>query len=298
MNSDAVITPATWLQTGHFYRHDQHDIFYQSAGSGPETILLIHGFPTASWDWIKLWSTLSKNFRVVAPDLIGFGFSAKPREHTYSFHEQADIIEGLLENQGITSCHVLAHDYGDTVAQELIARQLEARLSFQLTNVCLLNGGIFPEAHSRRTIQKLLLGPLGFIVSALATKATLRKNFHNIFGPDTPPSTAEVDGFWQLLTHNNGRRVIHKVSQYLNEREQYRERWVDALQRCPVPLRLINGNYDPISGMQMVARFEELVNQPDTVSLPTIGHYPQTEAPETVLTHFLAFIAADANTTA
>jgi pimeloyl-ACP methyl ester carboxylesterase len=292
MNSDVVITPATWLQSGRFYHHGQHDIFFKSAGSGPETILLIHGFPTASWDWLKLWPTLSKKYRVVALDLLGFGFSAKPQKHTYSFHEQADIIEGLLEDLDIASCHVLAHDYGDTVAQELIARQLEGQLKFQLTTVCLLNGGIFPEAHSRRTIQKLLLSPIGFIVSAMATKGTLRKNFHNIFGPDTPPTSAEIDGFWQLLTHNNGRRVIHKVSQYLKEREQYRARWAGALQRCPVPLRLINGNSDPISGRQMVARFEELVDQADTISLPTIGHYPQTEAPELVLQHFLAFIAS------
>jgi pimeloyl-ACP methyl ester carboxylesterase len=293
MNSDAAITPAEWLRSGRFYHHGQQTIFYQTAGSGPETILLLHGFPTASWDWVKLWPSLIKNYRVVAPDLLGFGFSAKPRQHTYSFHEQADIIEGLLENLDVNACHVLAHDYGDTVAQELIARHLEGRLKFQLTKVCLLNGGIFPEAHSRRTIQKLLLGPLGPLVGALSTKGTLRKNFHNIFGPDTPPSAAEVDGFWELLTHNNGRRIIHKVSQYLKEREQYRERWVDALQRCPVPLRLINGNFDPISGKQMVARFEELVDPADTISFPTIGHYPQTEAPELVLAHFLAFIGAE-----
>jgi pimeloyl-ACP methyl ester carboxylesterase len=289
--SAPAITPNTWLQDGDFYRHNQHDIFYQIAGSGPEIILLIHGFPTASWDWVKIWPALVGRYRVIVLDLLGFGFSSKPRQHSYSFHEQADIIEGLLEMLKIPSCHVLAHDYGDTVAQELIARQLEGRLKFQLTTVCLLNGGIFPEAHSRRLIQKLLLGPLGFIVSALSTKATLRSNFHNIFGPDTPPTPAEIDAFWQLLTHNNGRRVIHKVSQYLNEREQYRERWVDALQRCPVPLRLINGNFDPISGKQMVARFEELVTQADTISFPNIGHYPQTEAPELVLHHFLAFIA-------
>ena len=203
-----AITPNTWLHNGRFYRHSQHDIFYQTAGSGPETILLIHGFPTASWDWVKLWPALTEKYRVVALDLLGFGFSAKPRQHTYSFQEQADIIEGLLTMLGITSCHVLAHDYGDTVAQELIARQLESQLKFQMTKVCLLNGGIFPEAHSRRLIQKLLLGPLGFIVSALSTKATLRKNFNNIFGPDTPPTPTEIDAFWQLLTHNHGRRVL------------------------------------------------------------------------------------------
>jgi len=64
---------------------------------------------------------------------------------------------------------------------------------------------------------------------------------------------------------------------------------VAALQQSGVPLRLINGAADPVSGAHVVARYCELVPQPDTVTLQGIGHYPHTEAPVQVLRHYLAF---------
>jgi pimeloyl-ACP methyl ester carboxylesterase len=52
---------------------------------------------------------------------------------------------------------------------------------------------------------------------------------------------------------------------------------------------VIDGAVDPISGAHMVARYRELIPQPDTVLLEGIGHYPQTEAPDQVLAHYLQF---------
>src|SRR3954463_14172261 len=89
----------SWRKAGHHFDHSGHAIFYQSA-SGPlsaPTLLCIHGLPTASWDWHRLWPHLTDSFaRVLAPDMIGFGFSAKPTEHTYSIFDQADLHEKLL----------------------------------------------------------------------------------------------------------------------------------------------------------------------------------------------------------
>jgi hypothetical protein len=61
------------------------------------------------------------------------------------------------------------------------------------------------------------------------------------------------------------------------------------MQRGEVPLRVIDGEVDPISGAHMVARYRELIPDPDTVLLTDIGHYPQIEAPCQVLKHYLAF---------
>jgi pimeloyl-ACP methyl ester carboxylesterase len=82
---------------------------------------------------------------------------------------------------------------------------------------------------------------------------------------------------------------MHRLIRYMPERRVQRERWLGAMQRGGVPLRLIDGAVDPISGAHMLARYRELIPVPDTVSLEGIGHYPQTEAPELVLQHYLAF---------
>ena len=92
-------------------------------------------------------------------DVLGFGFSDKPDPHEYSIHEQADIVEGIVEQLGLAKFHVLAHDYGDTVAQELLACQNEGTGKGIWQSICFLNGGLFPETQKALLIQKLLLSP-------------------------------------------------------------------------------------------------------------------------------------------
>jgi pimeloyl-ACP methyl ester carboxylesterase len=261
----------------------------ESGPQGDEALLLIHGFPTSSWDWEAVWPTLTARYRVLAFDLLGFGLSAKPRGHAYSIFEQADLAEHLLAGQGIASYHVLAHDYGDTVAQELLARSREPGRRPALRSVAFLNGGLFPETHRPALVQRLLRSPLGPLVARLTTRAALASNLHRIFGPRTPPDDALIDGFWELIQANGGRRVMHRLIRYIDERRAHRERWVGALVQAEVPLTLIDGAADPISGAHMAARYRELVPRADVTLLDGIGHYPQLEAPDAVLAAYSAF---------
>lgn len=251
-------------------------------------LLLIHGFPTASWDWHYLWAPLAAHYRLTACDMLGFGDSAKPRGHAYSLLEQADVQQALLAHLGIGEpMHVLAHDYGDSVAQELLARHYEQRI--QLASCVFLNGGLFPETHHPVLVQKFLLSPVGPLIGKLFNRRTLAVNFAKIFGPQSQPSEQELDDFWNLIANNDGPAIMHRLIRYMPERGVQRERWLAAMQRGGVPLRLIDGALDPISGAHMLARYRELIPEPDTVSLEGIGHYPQTEAPALVLQHYLAF---------
>ena len=290
-----MTTPAQWRAAGRVHVHRGHEFFYAEQAREPgadRALLLIHGFPTASWDWHKLWRELGARFpRVIAPDMMGFGFSSKPGDYAYSILDQADLIEGLLAHLGVRRVHILAHDYGDTVAQELLARHLErgAGAVPQVESCVLLNGGLFPEVHRARTIQKLLLTPLGPLLSRLMNKRSFDRSFAAIFGASTQPDAQELADFWSLIQHDGGHRIMHKLIRYMPERIQHRARWVGALQKTPVPLRVINGPDDPVSGAHMVARYRELVPNPDTVTLPGIGHYPQTEDPAGLLKAFLDF---------
>lgn len=267
-----------------------HTIRYWVAGAeDAEPLLLIHGFPTASWDWHYLWAPLAERYRVIACDMLGFGYSAKPRGHDYSLLEQADLQQALLAHLGEQRpLHVLAHDYGDSVAQEMIARHQEGRV--KLASCVFLNGGLFPETHHPVRVQKLLLGPLGPLVGRLFSRRKLAQSFARIFGPRSQASDAELDALWQLVKYNNGPAVMHRLIRYMPERRQQRERWVTAMQATAVPMRVIDGAFDPISGAHMVARYRELIADADTVLLDDIGHYPQLEAPQQVLEHYLQFV--------
>ena len=93
------IALADWQAQGHDFLWHGQRIRYWTAGEG-EPLLLIHGFPTASWDWHYLWQPLAQRYRVVACDMLGFGYSAKPRGHAYSLLEQADLQQALLVRKG------------------------------------------------------------------------------------------------------------------------------------------------------------------------------------------------------
>ena len=283
------IALADWRAQGRNFSFKGQSIRYWAAGEG-EPLLLIHGFPTASWDWHYLWQPLAQQYRVIACDMLGFGFSAKPRGHAYSLLEQADLQQALLVQLGIDGpVHVLAHDYGDSVAQELLARHQEGRL--RLASCVFLNGGLFPETHRPVLMQKLLLSPLGPLLGRGFSRAKLQANLNKVFGPQTPPSEAELDAFWALIAHNDGPRVMHRLIRYILDRRANRERWVTAMQNTPVPMRVIDGASDPISGAHMVERYRQLITAADTVLLPGIGHYPQVEAPTEVLAHYAQFRA-------
>jgi pimeloyl-ACP methyl ester carboxylesterase len=277
------VTPSieAWRAAGSSFDFRGHRVFYRREGSGPP-LLLVHGYPTASWDWAKIWPGLTARFDVIAPDMLGFGFSAKPRGHGYSIAEQADLHLALLDWLGIGDVHALVHDYGVTVGQELLAR------GGRLQSIAFLNGGLFPETHRPRRIQRLLASPIGPWVARLSTERSFCRSFAAIFGPHTKPTPEELHAFWQLASRDDGMRALAGLIGYMAERVAHRERWVGALVDAKLPLIAINGVHDPVSGAHMIARLLELRPSTKVVRLE-VGHYPQVEAPDDVLAAYLAF---------
>ncbi len=284
-----------WQNSGRFLDWQGHQVFvvdssdHDPAAREKPVLLLVHGYPTSTWDFSHLWPQLITRFRVVGADLLGLGFSGKPRPHRYCMAEQADLMEFLLQQAGVQQCHVLAHDYGDTVTQELLARDLD-RAQSHFLSVILLNGGLFPETHRARTMQKLMAGPLGPLLACLTSRNRLLGTFSSVFGSATQPGAATLEAVWQLVNYNNGLHVLPPLLGYIAERRQHRERWVSALRQARMPLALVNGSADPVSGAHMVARFREVVGTQHFIrELPGIGHYPQLEAPQAVLEACEAF---------
>lgn len=271
-----------WQVSGDHAAWRNQRVFYRTSGHGP-ALLLIHGFPTSSWDWQPLWHDLAQDHQLIAPDLLGFGASSKPFPHTYSIFEQADLCVDLLTKLRIDRVHVLAHDYGDTVAQELLARGNAGELPFQIDSLVFLNGGLFPECHRPLLIQKLLISPLGPLLQRLIGRSALRRSMRRIFAASTPPSETDIDAFWAQISHQQGQRCLPRLLGYIPERAAHRSRWVGAMQDSTTPLGFINGSDDPISGAHMLARWNELLAEHPAVALAGVGHYPQIEAPQQVL---------------
>lgn len=279
-----------WKNGGEYFDFENHPIFYRREKSANETLLCLHGFPSASFDYHKIWSGLNKNFALLAFDMIGYGFSAKPADFHYTTFRQVDVLEKLIGHLKIEKLHILAHDYGNTITQELLARAGEKRLKFSIETICFLNGALFPETHRPILAQKILISPLGFLLSRFITDAKFKKSLASVFGENTQPTTDELNEFLELFKFNDGKKIAHQLIRYMTERAKYRARWVGALERMTQPFRFINGLADPVSGRHLVRRFREVLpEQTDIIELENIGHYPHFETPETVLKRFLEF---------
>lgn len=288
----ATVDPKTWESTGNRHNYKGHQIFYKKEGSG-QAVLCIHGFPTASWDWHTMWPELARQYLVIAPDMIGFGFSDKPKKYRYSISDQAELILSLLKKENIHQVHILAHDYGDTVAQELLARfEAEKNQKGKMTikSICFLNGGLFPETHQPLLIQRLFMSPVGQLVGKMMSRKKLAKNLRAIIGSASVFPDEVIDDLWYLIQRNDGAAVAHLLIKYMKERVTNRARWVGAMIKTEVPLALINGVDDPISGKHMVQRYIELIPDPKVFELPGIGHFPPLEDHENVLKYYLKFL--------
>ena len=274
-------TKEDWVASARYTTFDGHRIAYWAAGEG-HPLLLVHGYPTSSWDWHGVWTALAREHRLVACDMLGFGLSDKPRSG-YSIHRQADLQEALLDELGIDAYDGLFHDYGVSVGQELLARQNEGSGAAGLGRAVFLNGGLFPEQHRALPVQRLGASPLGFVVGLMMNRKRFGENFSQVFGPNTKPSDAELDEFWELITQNRGHRITHKLLHYISDRQRHRDRWVTALQEATIPIKLINGGSDPVSGRHLFEYFRQMAPNADAICFEDIGHYPQTEAPEAVV---------------
>jgi len=284
-----------WLRRGHFFSFRQLKIFYRDEGTGP-CLLVVHGYPYSGFDFVELLPELALHFRVVIPDMPGMGFSDKPKNHTYTFEEMADLYTAVVHEFKLGAVTILAHDLGNSVVQELLARDLENKNQFAIRRVAFLNGGLFADVYRPRLLQVLLSKsppPVGRLISNMLTRQMVAKATAAVFGENTKPSLSLLKCFWEILNYNQGKSIAYQLGRLIFEKEKYQQRWIAAMQETTIPLCFINGPADPNSGMHMVERYRELIPNPETRLLsPAIGHWPQLEAPAETLAVFFSFLAA------
>lgn len=287
---------AEWESLGTRRKVRNRKLFVVDAGprDDPAPLLFIHGYPTSAWDFAPLLPALAGR-RVIAPDLLGFGLSDKPWPHSYSLLEQADLVAALAQGLHLGRVHLVAHDMGDTVVQELLARRLESEslVPFAIASVTLLNGGVLVERSRPILAQRFLRSPLGRSLGPLLperiARAALDRSLRRIAGRRTPP-VEELDAQWALIERAGGRRLLAHLIGYMNERELHRKRWRRALTTHPWPMQLIWGDRDPINPWSVVEEIAAARPATETVRLDGVGHYPQLEAPAEVAARIAAFV--------
>ena len=291
-----------WAAGGDHYRSVPfgHRVFYRDIGDSQadadDTLLLIHGFPESSFSFHKVVAGLAAKFkRVVLLDLIGFGLSDKPQDrYSYSLFEQADIALQLWRHMGIRGGHLLAHDMGDSVATELVARHVSGLLPAQFDrgfrSFTFTNGSMVLSLASLRLTQKLLLTRFAPLLSRLANYRTFRQQVHSAHGPDTL-SEDDVSLMWDNALQQDGHLKNHLLFLYLRDRMRFEQtRWLPALAQVREPVHLCWGEADAVARVEMAHYLKQQVCTDARVTLmPGVGHFCQISDPEIWVQSVTAF---------
>jgi pimeloyl-ACP methyl ester carboxylesterase len=248
-----------------------------------EPLILLHGFPSSSFDWRHIIDPLAQRRRVVTFDFVGFGLSDKPPGIRYSLFDQASIVEGLAHHLGIERASVVSHDMGDSVAAELYARAIEGKLGFEVVRRVLTNGSIYIEMAHLSPGQQMLLAmdDAALPIEIAPTEETFSASIASIFG-DTPADPGELHAQWELLARKHGQTLLPRTIRYIEERREHEDRWISALRDHPSPITLAWGVRDPIAVFAMAERFCKEQPGARLVRLDGVGHFPMIEAPGAV----------------
>ncbi len=268
-----------WGRRGHAeeFRGRRIHCFHQP-GEGPP-LLLLHGFPTCSYDWRGLIDLLPGR-AILAFDFLGFGLSDKPRDHAYTLAWQADLTEELVRRHGGGPVHLVAHDMGTSVATELLAREVDGEAGIELVDAVLFNGSVIIERASLTPGQKLLRSRLGPLFVHLSTGRFFRQQLGSVFGDSHPLSAEDGGEQWALMKFNGGNRIADKLIVYTDERALHADRWHGAVRDWPKPLSFVWGLQDPVATTHVLDGLRELRPAAPVFELPDLAHYPQVEDPE------------------
>ncbi len=283
------MTANEWKSKGKIISVNGRNLFVVDSNNGSsnegdvskETMVILHGYPTSSYDYYKVMPELVKHYRVIVHDHLGFGFSDKPIDYSYSLLEQADMALALWKKLELKKVTLFAHDYGTSVATEILARDNANELDIEIEKLILCNGSMHIELSQLRTIQKLLKHRFwGKYVAMLMTYPIFKKNLRNVYHNKSKVTDDELKDMWDQIEFNGGRKVIHKLSQYINERYTYWDRWIDALEETQIPTKIVWAKNDPVAVPAIAELIAIEIPNNELFWIENTGHFPMLENPE------------------
>ena len=259
-----------------------------TANAGNDPLLVLHGFPTSSYDWAHVLPALCAERRVILLDFLGFGLSSKP-DRRYSMRMQADVVEEVMADLGNPPVAMITHDMGNTVGGELLRRALEGALQFDITRRVLTNGSIYIEMAQLSTGQQLLLS-LPDEATDLVVGEAWKGGIAGTFSEYSSVSNEELETHWLFAAHNDGNRMMPRTIRYIEDRRKEERRYTGAIEEHASPVGVVWGEDDPIAVVAMTKTFHEARPDAPITILDRVGHYPMVENPQRFVDAVLAYL--------
>jgi pimeloyl-ACP methyl ester carboxylesterase len=253
---------------------------WRAAGEVP--VLYVHGVPTASWDWLAYLERIGG----VAPDLPGFGSSAKPSDFDYSIDGFARWLEAFVDVAGLERFSLVVHDWGGLALA--FAQRRPERVERLVLHTCvpLLPG------HRWHWIARIWRTPgLGEAFMATSSKAGFRLLSRQSNATPGPLPESYIERFWPDFDRATRRAILRL----------YRSAPPDVLARAGArlgelrcPALILWPTQDPYVGLEFGRRYADALGGPTQLEMiERAGHWMWLDRPD-VIDKAAAFLAPPA----
>lgn len=259
-------------------------VHYQVSGPpDAPVVLLLHGFGSSLQTWNVWTHKLEQNFRVIRPDLPGFGLTGAVPSKDYSDRHDVATLRHFVDQLGLTRYSIVGHSLGGKLAWSLAADQPERVVSL----VLMAPDGFAPEAQwgTRPYEGSATLGLIKYCLPEYFVRQFLDAAFFDAQWL-TPPL---VTRYHDMLRAPGVRGAI------LDRAEQtvYADPRAD-LKKIKAPTLLLWGEHDAMIPSSNASSYSAVLRQSTTVVLPNLGHVLQEEQPDVGLSHVDAFLRVEA----
>ena len=269
---------------------DGHKYCYVDQGSGDAPIVAVHGNPTWSFYWRRLFGVFADQQRVLAVDHIGCGRSDKPQQYNYTLAQHQANLVAWIESLDLRDITLVVHDWGGA-----IGLGAATKVPDRIAKLVITNTGAFPPPYIPRRIAACRLPLVGtfamrglnLFAKAAVSMATYRyaklpaAAAEGLLAPyDSWANRVAIDRFVKDIPMSQS----HPTFATLQQLETSLQTLADK------PTLLLWGMRDWCFRPECLRKFEALLPAATTVELEDVGHYVMEDAPEEATEAIQAFL--------
>lgn len=262
------------------------EMHYVDEGSGPP-ILFVHGTPTSSYEYRHLIAALSKRFRCIAPDHLGFGQSSRPRAFAYTPEAHAAVLKEFVERIGLTDYTLVVHDFGGPIGLPLaMSEGVGGPGRAGPSRMVLMNTWAWPIDDDPKMARgaRFIGGAIGRFLYRYAN-ASLRLIMPSAYG-DRKKLTPEIHRrYLDVFRDRNARvLVLHALAKALLGSRAHYQWLLDRLDRLrTMPVLIVWGLKDSAFQPYQLERWRQLLPDAHVEVIEGAGHWPHEEEPARVV---------------
>lgn len=272
-----------------YFKINGQQLHFIDEGEG-EVMLFVHGTPSWSFDFRKQIKALSKTYRCIAIDHIGFGLSDKPADYDYSTQNHAKTLVCFIEYLKLKDMTLVLHDFGGPIGLQVAIQYPE-----KIKQLVIMNSWIGSSKNDPEFIKfsKMLKSPLlPFLYRYL--NFSPRFLLPSSFGDKKLPKQLLKQYTTPFANRNERFGTLAFAKSLLNDQDWFEELWRKRDVLAEKNMLLIWGMKDKFVGEKYLRRFMEGFPQAEVVRLESCGHFPQEEEHMQVTDSLLNFIACKA----